>query len=322
MEKLAELGDVDGAGWVDLTGAVAIADGRILVVNKQADHEIRTFSPDGGFLGVTGREGEGPGDFRGIRDIHVDPDGTVHLLEYGNRRISVLDSTLRFMRAIRLPGRPLGRGLLPLADGSYILNAVVPTAELIGLPVHLIGADGDILVTFDGETSEARPDRPLAQHRQLGASGDTAFWSARLHEYRLDQYGVDGSSIRTLVVQDAWEEVASSDLSAGASRPAIMDVQEDRGGRVWILSRTPDPRWEDAVAQRWGAHGLSYEIETYHDFLDTIVDVIDPERGRLLARLGWDGYAIAFVAPGVLVSYDDSTVIPRLVLWRVRLIVR
>lgn len=120
MARLAELGDVEGDGWVDMTGRVALSDAAILVASSYADHQIRIFARDGEFRRVIGRRGEGPGEFRGVIDLRITPDGRTHVLDYGNRRISVLDSTLALERTIRVSGRPLGRGLLPLSDGSYV----------------------------------------------------------------------------------------------------------------------------------------------------------------------------------------------------------
>jgi len=52
------------------------ADGNVYVLDSQVS-EIVVFSPDGEYLRTIGREGEGPGEFRGANDMFIRSDGVV-----------------------------------------------------------------------------------------------------------------------------------------------------------------------------------------------------------------------------------------------------
>ncbi len=51
-------------------------DGNVFVLDSQVS-EIIVFSPDGEYLRTIGREGDGPGEFRGANDMFMRPDGVI-----------------------------------------------------------------------------------------------------------------------------------------------------------------------------------------------------------------------------------------------------
>lgn len=69
-DPLLDLGAVDGPAeylfsWV---GAVALLDdGRLAIADRS--NRIRFYESDGSYFGSFGREGDGPGEFRGIRGM-------------------------------------------------------------------------------------------------------------------------------------------------------------------------------------------------------------------------------------------------------------
>src|SRR5690606_16795253 len=67
-EPLVEIGVLDGAPEDQLfrvVGARRLGDGRIVVANS-GTHELRFYDAQGRHLRSVGREGEGPGEFRGL----------------------------------------------------------------------------------------------------------------------------------------------------------------------------------------------------------------------------------------------------------------
>ncbi len=74
--------------------------------------EIKVFSPEGEYLRTIGREGEGPGEFRGAQDMFFLPNGNIAVLQVFPGRLVVL----------KPDGEPADDHSLPSADeGGFVL---------------------------------------------------------------------------------------------------------------------------------------------------------------------------------------------------------
>ncbi len=77
--KVLRIGVADGDSaymFGSLTGLVILSDGRIVIGDTQY-HNVRFFSPEGVHLSTVGREGAGPGEFRGIIKLLLGPGDTI-----------------------------------------------------------------------------------------------------------------------------------------------------------------------------------------------------------------------------------------------------
>jgi 6-bladed beta-propeller len=118
---------------------------------------IFLFGPDGRLIRRIGREGGGPGEFRGNNGMAVLPDGRVAVLDAANARISFLDSTGAFLESWRVPaGFSTSDGLRTDRSGSLELVRPVTDpreGEIIGrlglVRLREGGAFGDSLVPPD-----------------------------------------------------------------------------------------------------------------------------------------------------------------------------
>jgi hypothetical protein len=72
----------------------------VAVLNAQ--REIRFFDLAGRYLKTLGREGDGPGEFRGVRAFAILPNGNLVTLDKGDRRVQVLDPEGRQIRTYTL----------------------------------------------------------------------------------------------------------------------------------------------------------------------------------------------------------------------------
>lgn len=79
----AMFGDIRAIG-IDTTGRIFIAEA--------FDNHIRVFNAGGQFLRVLGRYGRGPGEFTGLRGLHVTSSGEVTAYDPVQRRVTVFDS--------------------------------------------------------------------------------------------------------------------------------------------------------------------------------------------------------------------------------------
>lgn len=85
--------------------AVGIGPHGLLYALDGQAQEIRVFSRDGRFVRTIGRPGSGPGELQGALGFSWDPGGRLWVVDAGNGRYSVFDSTGVFLAS---HSRPLG----------------------------------------------------------------------------------------------------------------------------------------------------------------------------------------------------------------------
>jgi hypothetical protein len=98
-----------------IAGVAALRDGRILVVNA-GTQELRFFDAGGAFLHGTGRNGDGPGEFRFPLLIPAPGQDTLRIFDRAGR-VSLFTDEGQFLRSHPLPlGYPVG----VLANGNLL----------------------------------------------------------------------------------------------------------------------------------------------------------------------------------------------------------
>lgn len=319
LERVGVYGDAEGEGWVDNSSRLALLDDAVVVVNLTARQELVVFDRDGTFLRRLGRFGAGPGEFGVINDIATSADGRLHVMDRRHGRMSVYGQDLTLEQVIPMPGRPIDVGLLPLDDGSYVVNAMIGSAERVGLPLHRIGPDGTIVVSYPAPSTYLRPGHEMDLLMRMAIGGDrSTFWSAATSTYRVDRYHVDGPLLASFRVEPPWESDGPERDGPGPppSPPGVMSIQE-RDGLLWILSRRRTANYRAATSRIDGPEGPSVRIDDYNRYYESVLDVIDPGRRQLVSRLVIPGYLLRFVAPGVVVVHEEADLVPRLVLYRV-----
>lgn len=200
-----------------VTGAVRLADGRIVVANA-GSHEVRSYSSDGAFLTAVGREGDGPGEFRNITEVDRYAGDSVIVFSRPGRA-TVVDSDLRFGRTLDFQGvwqRARGQ-----ADGTLLITrAPSPFEDLseAGGVIRLIAP----VVRLDRDGHEIDTVATIGGYEQVLVPRGEGVISASL------LYG------KTLVFA-ASDAVA---VSGDAERMAF-DVIDLRTGRGTVV-RVPD----------------------------------------------------------------------------------
>ena len=162
-EPLVRVGIVDGPLeyiFGNVTGGVRLEDGSIVVADEQSGN-IRRFDPNGRHLWTSGRSGEGPGEYEGLRLVRNCPGAPLTVFDWSLDRITELD-----------------------LDGE-----VLATNSLVSLGVHPYGApvcaaDGRLVYT-------PWPDDMGARYEEDLAEGDLYRWQTTLAS-------VEGDSVVTL----------------------------------------------------------------------------------------------------------------------------
>lgn len=118
-----------------ISGAVRLSSGEIVVAN-QGSNELRWFSPTGEWMHTVGREGSGPGEFRGLRRLLLLPGDSLLVEDGLAARMTLFDTRGRLVRTWQIS--PAGSFITPpplgrLGDGSFV---AVTERELTPPPGH------------------------------------------------------------------------------------------------------------------------------------------------------------------------------------------
>ena len=140
--ELFRLGDSNDAGTRSFSQpprGVILHNGDV-VVNDVWSSEIRRYDPEGTLVWVAGREGEGPGEFRGLDWVGLSPDGTIAAWNASDAQLSFFDEVGRFLVRRLADTLSMGPGsdrYLFEQDGSRVLI----TPLLGGEPLEAMSGD-------------------------------------------------------------------------------------------------------------------------------------------------------------------------------------
>ncbi len=148
------IGSVEGGQGDDfgrVRDLVALRDGRIAVGDDGA-HQVRVFAADGTPVASVGREGDGPGEFNGIRMIRRFRGDSLVVFDWSNARLTYLSPALDVARTepvrTRVAGIVMPHVKAVTAAGVPLLTGARPPwvedpVEHYGQPQHILVRGGD-----------------------------------------------------------------------------------------------------------------------------------------------------------------------------------
>ena len=283
---------------ISYQGMVAV-DGRAgrLYTPNCSDDGVLVFSLDGRFIETIGSPGQGPGEFRDIRDLHVDAEGALWVIDVGYVHLFEPDGELR--RSIRFPGGVLALPDIfhPISDGRILVREVDPmTRGLLGDrtgPVHLLEDWTEVGRAFGDPARHSRERCRTCGFPQIAVAPDGgALWLLARDEYRIERHSLpDGGSPRVIEVSSIWFDEADvaprvTPARDTVPRPWRYDIAVDADERLWVAGMKPAPGWRPVDQPRglWTAEdGIRIREEMAAQSI-FVVEAIDARSGEVLAR--------------------------------------
>jgi hypothetical protein len=252
--------------------------------------EIFIYARDGALARVLGRRGQGPGEFRRELLLAFDNADSLHAIERGSNRYTVLSPDFQVARTAQLSGQVIDFCL----ESTGTLFTLIPISAPEGISfAHVIARDGQTLSSF--ATIEAQKLDPLRMPQLVACTPHGARLLSAGASYLIDQYSADGASRQTLQAARRWFPTPApagrdrtESRTVGPSRSVqTSGLSADREGRIWLFVVVPgDPQEANPTT--------------------TTVEVIDPARGILLARGSLAGEARPLDANTVYALVEDA----------------
>lgn len=274
--------------------------------------EIVVFDREGQFVRTVGRQGEGPGEFRRVTAIALGADDSLYV-GHESLRTSVFDSTGTYVRSLS----PMGafvEGILPMQD-ALVVNAAERSAELAGIPLHVVDLEGNYLRSFGDLNVMA----PYGSTERVFSSGEAGtVWVAEKGNYRLENLDTYGRKLRVIGVAPpaSWYTVTHMTRegylahmaeaiiikwSVPVERPTrpewpppfrISGIHAPGNGLLFVSLHVAADDWEEVELEYLDLPGEFMHTDGTKEKLHrTIIDAIDVETGEVRARTEVDGLA-------------------------------
>lgn len=282
LEHVATIGSSTEPDLLSMTAGVRMdRNGNVLVADAQSYPGQLLYRPAGSTeWKVFGGKGEGPGEFEFAGNIWISSQG-LHVADLGTGRETVYDRDGEFVATFRLPAPP--DYVIEVEDGRQVHASVVRTPSAAGYPLHLLDSEREVVSSFGADTALLLPGHSVLARRAVARAGDGAIWSARVNEYRIEKWSPSGRKILTIQRDADWFEpwVEPTNHLVSRAPPFVVSIAEDDGGRIWVMMYVADRNFEPQVGPD---DHIPITEEMRHRARDTVVEVLDPRAGTVLAR--------------------------------------
>lgn len=321
FELVAVLGTDSGPPGIGPTFTIArsAATGYLWYSSSLTGGQILSFRPDGSFSESFGGRGQGPGEFIWITEL-LTSAGRLHALDPANQRWTVFSTHPPgdLISTARIPGAP--HSSVIFEDTLLVSNINIRSRELAGIPLHVFGHEGTHLGSFGDDGQGYRFDRDAPMLRLLAGAGPSRIWAAHAGEYRIERWALDGRRDSDFRREVDW--FSSPNLRGVYAdpdtppEPWVAGVQQDLLGRLWIAVHVADEEWYEGVSTEQNAEGSYFPLPDRAGFQDTMIEVIDPAAGRVLASTRFEYPVATFVDASHFAVYRESEAgVPTIEIW-------
>ena len=320
LTRIVTIGQSGDSISPDLYATVARSSAnRYFVAPIDVPGAIGVYDQRGRLTGIIGRSGQGPGEFREISVLKMDRADSLYVYDPANSRVTVYTPELRVARIVRVPFTGVV-DFAPLPKGEIVVSAANRTADMAGISFHILSPDGARIRSFGTSTAPIGP-RDALERRRIFASNRGELIATAENRYDREQWSVTGAN--TLVVQRRPEWFpprrtgATVNILAERPVPIVTGAWEAPNGLMWaridVAARDWKPMWRPGEPER------SISTADHTRLIDTILEVIDPQTGRIVASQRIDVPLKRFFGDGFTFSHrEDSLGYRSIDVWALR----
>lgn len=317
------MGDRSGEGVIGRPKAVTSdPQGRVWLVSEEVPHQISVFDANGSFEFVTGREGDGPGEFRSISALAARPDGSIVVFDIRSGRVSILGSDGGFLELGGINGSvvaawPNENGWIAVARGGHPGNHEYPVA------VHRTPHSVD---------AELGADPPGLEYdfydfqRIVTWSPSGSLWVSPAFALHLEEWSAAGELLQTWEREPEWMPSGGSwhpSTPDDPPTPTLRALAVDSLDRLWAAVTVGQPEWYSGLGDPLGnpeSGRQMWPLADIDEVFGTRIELMDSET-RTVIRSGYtDEFFFSVLPDGRWVSYrENDSGVPRVLLWNVGL---
>jgi hypothetical protein len=322
--QVSSIATLGGASAPEIPGDLATVTrdrrGRFFVQSIHNRSNIFVYHPNGRFVKLIGRAGEGPGEFRRVRELMVWGD-TLFASDAALGRISSFSTDGEFLAA--RPFMPGTDGIVRLREGLVAFGrSGAPSAA--GLPLHLVGDGRTIIRSFGASDVTVHPSDMFSIFRSIAPSSDTAVWAAAVNRYEITLWSPTGKALLTFVRNVPWfPRWAKAGHREDVSRPVprLECVREDGEGHLIVLLHVPRADWRPTAKAPEGEMPIlpDYERKRY---VDTVIEVVRIRDAKVIATTRLHDYLSCYLASGenLYTSRSEEDYGAAVHVWRIDLV--
>lgn len=295
ISRVLVLGDHSG-GISPLSRVAVDRGGRFYVASGNVPGQILVFDPRGTLLRRIGGPQPGRSPLADVTAIAVGRGDTLYAVDRTRDRIVLFSPQGNAVRAISANGLTI-YSLVPLESGQLVVQGARTSPQLVGFPLHLLDGSGRLVRSIDPPTAMYRvgqfPDfRPVAPAARAGG-----IWLAAPNRYEVTLWSTEGRQLRTISRAPPWFR-AWNQLSRPFTSPAqtaITAIHQDADGLLWVVTRVPDPTWRVPAGHPDSREAEVSSASQSARYLDTVIEVIEPDSGRVVAAAHDSGLPFRFL---------------------------
>lgn len=240
-----------------------------------------------------------------VRALAIGAPDTLHVLSGGS---VIFDAAGRTVRRRDVATDASIFGFLVFPNGDLVLQAVVATPGGFGYPLHTIGTRGE-RVSFGAGKSEAFDGHPTRVMGSLAHAGGNRFWANTIREYRVRLWTTKGELQRVIDRQvdwfDPWTEWDGR-IDVAPPPPRLISTWQDRAGRLITLTAVAARDWAPVTGRNLAREAPPPTAAEFERANDSVLEIIDPRDGSLVATQRIRGTMIAIVADSLVVGLSSG----------------
>jgi hypothetical protein len=321
--RLATIGERSGDGSLERVPRVVVGNSRGGVA-VFAGRIPQLFDSGGRYQRMIARAGKGPGELAAPWGAVFDAADSLHVFDIDGSQLTTFTPAFAFVRSVHTTPTANLTFLRRLPNGSFVARGDVGGAGHHNRPIHILSPLGVIVRSFGLPDQAAAPASPQGSRglgRRIAVGNDGTIWAGHVQEYVLDQYDSAGRLLGVLALTPPWFPGPSGDWTPQVTNPPPADlwrVAVDAEGLLWTFTHVPRTNWKAGVTPSKTAGQFRFDG---HRAYDTMIEVLDPLKGHLLASRRLDGYVIDVFGHDRMVTYQEgSDDIPRITVHRLRLV--
>lgn len=276
---------------------------RFMLVAAPFRSEFHEFDASGRYVTSVGQEGPGPEEYSFIAALEFDASDSLWVFDTGNARIDVFGPDLARARSLPIEGTV--QDVIALNDGTFAIRGILTDSTGAISVARLLRRDGSTFPLVREGDGPSGVD-PAGELGALAEDRDRRqLWVSALHAYSIQLRSTFGEVDRTFERAPPWFQVASPsvldrypDLDL---QPTILDLAVDVTGKLWVIAGTTDRHLPPPEAATDGVVDID-------DWVDTVIEVIDPAGGALITSARFDHAPPRFLRDGLVyrVVFDPN----------------